>query len=130
MSEHWPVTAKSMPTLPTSPADGHPAFLSSSAGRMGMAPHMQGQDPCPGNPKTCMLSHSCACVLSHFSPIQLSAIPWTVARQAPLSMGFSRQEDWSGSPRPPPGDLPNPGIKPGPEVACSLNTARDFHCHS
>ena len=37
---------------------------------------------------------------------------WTVARQAPLSMGFSRQEYWSGLPCPPPGDLPNPGIKP------------------
>ena len=41
------------------------------------------------------------------------AIPWTVARQAPLSMGFSRQEYWSGLPFPSPGDLPDPGIKPG-----------------
>ena len=41
-----------------------------------------------------------------------SVTPWTVARQAPLSMGFSRQEYWSGVPCPPPGDLPNPGIKP------------------
>ena len=39
--------------------------------------------------------------------------PWTVAYQAPLSMGFSRQEYWSGLPFPSPGDLPNPGIKPG-----------------
>ena len=38
--------------------------------------------------------------------------PWTVARQGPLSMGFSRQEYWSGLPCPPPGDLPNPEIKP------------------
>ena len=37
--------------------------------------------------------------------------PWTVARQAPLSVGFSRQEHWSGLPRPPPGDLPDPGIE-------------------
>ena len=36
----------------------------------------------------------------------------TVARQAPLCMGFSRQEYWSGMPRPPPGDLPDPGVKP------------------
>ena len=36
--------------------------------------------------------------------------PWTVACQAPLSMGFSRQEDWSGLPFPPPGDHPNPGL--------------------
>ena len=38
--------------------------------------------------------------------------PWTAARQAPLSKGFSRQEYWSGLPFPPPGDLPNPGIEP------------------
>ena len=38
--------------------------------------------------------------------------PWTAARQAPLSMGFSRQEYWSGLPCPPPGDLPDPGIEP------------------
>ena len=37
---------------------------------------------------------------------------WTVARQAPLSMGFFRQEYWSGFPFPSPGDLPNPGIEP------------------
>ena len=40
------------------------------------------------------------------------ATPWTVAHQAPLSMGFSRQEYWSGLPFPSPGDLPNPGIEP------------------
>ena len=40
------------------------------------------------------------------------APPWTVACQAPQSMGFSRQEYWSGFPYPSPGDLPNPGIKP------------------
>ena len=44
----------------------------------------------------------------------LFATPWTVAYQAPLSMGFSRQEYWSGLPFPFPGDLPNPGIKPRP----------------
>ena len=38
--------------------------------------------------------------------------PWTVAHQASLSMGFSRQEYWSGLPFPSPGDLPNPGIEP------------------
>ena len=41
------------------------------------------------------------------------AIPWTVARQAPLSMRFSRQEYWSGLPFSSPGDLPDPGVKPG-----------------
>ena len=43
--------------------------------------------------------------------VQLFATPWTVAHQAPLSMGFSRQEYWSALPFPTPGDLPHPGIK-------------------
>ena len=51
-------------------------------------------------------------LLSRFSRVQLFVTLWTVARQAPLSMGSSRQEYWSGLPCPPPGDLPNPGIKP------------------
>ena len=42
----------------------------------------------------------------------LTVPPWTVARQAPLSMGFSRQEHWSGVPFPSPGDLPDPGMEP------------------
>ena len=46
------------------------------------------------------------------SRVQLFGILWTVAHQAPLSMGFSRQEYWSGLPFPPPGDLPDPGIEP------------------
>ena len=50
-------------------------------------------------------------VFSHFSHVQLFATLWTVTRQAPLSMGFSRQEYWSGLPWPPPKDLPDPGIK-------------------
>ena len=49
---------------------------------------------------------SCSVVSDSF------ATPWTAARQAPLSMGFSRQEDWSELPFPSPGDLPDPGIKP------------------
>ena len=49
---------------------------------------------------------------SHFSRIQLFSTIWTVAHQAPLCMGFSRQEYWSGLPCPPPGDLPDSGIKP------------------
>ena len=47
------------------------------------------------------------------SRVWLFATRWTVARQAPLSMGFSRQEYWSGLPFPSPEDLPNPGIEPG-----------------
>ena len=51
-------------------------------------------------------------MLSHFSHVQLFATPWTVACQAPPSMGFPRQEYWSGLPFPSPGGLPNPRIKP------------------
>ena len=54
-----------------------------------------------------------SCVLSHLSHcVRLFVTPWTVTRQAPLSMGFSRQEYWSGLPCPPPGCLPNPGSEP------------------
>ena len=54
----------------------------------------------------------CACVLSSFSRVRLFVTPWTVGCQAPLSMGFSRQEYWGGLPFPSPGDLPDPGIEP------------------
>ena len=49
---------------------------------------------------------------SPFSCVLLLVTPWTVAHQAPLSMGFSREEYWSGLPFPSPGDLSDPGIKP------------------
>ena len=51
------------------------------------------------------------CMLSHFSCVGLFATPWPVACEAPLSMGFPRQEDWSGLPFPPPGNLLSPGIE-------------------
>ena len=57
-------------------------------------------------------SYSSVCVLSRFSRVWLFATLWTVACQAPLSMGFSRQEYWSGLPFPPPGDLPDPCAHP------------------
>ena len=47
------------------------------------------------------------------SRVRLFATPWTVAYEAPQSMGFTRQEYWSGLPFPSPGDLPDPGIEPG-----------------
>ena len=53
-----------------------------------------------------------ACVLSHFSCARLFATLWTVARQAPLSMGFSRQELWGGLPFPTPGIFPTQGSNP------------------
>ena len=51
-------------------------------------------------------------MLSHFSCDQLFVTPWAVAYWAPMSMGFSKQEYWSGLPCLPPGDLPDPGIEP------------------
>ena len=62
----------------------------------------------------------CVCMLSHFSRVRLFATLWTAARQAPLSMGFSRQEYWSGVPCTPPGYLPDTGIKPMSPVAPGL----------
>ena len=55
--------------------------------------------------------------LSH---VQLFVTPWTVAHQAPPSVGFPRQEYWSGLPYPTPGELPDPGIEPGSVVSPAL----------
>ena len=60
------------------------------------------------------------CVLSHFSHARLLATSWTAAHQAPLSMGFSRQEYWSELLCPPPGDLPHSGIEPASLMSPAL----------
>ena len=73
----------------------------------------------------CILSNMHACVLSHFSPVILFVTLWTVAHQAPLCMGFSRQECYSGLPCPPPGNLSNPGTEPGSLMSPAL-TGRFF----
>ena len=64
----------------------------------------------------CHPESMCCAVLTHFSRVRLCGTPWTVAHQAPLSMGFFRQEYWGGLPFPSLGDLPDPAIKP----ACLL----------
>ena len=69
-----------------------------------MHPEVSGPPPC---------FRVWACVLSHFSCVQLFATIWTIAHHAPLSMDFSRQEYWSGSLCPPPGDLSDLGIESG-----------------
>ena len=69
----------------------------------------------------CVYIHVCVCVCvcvcvkesASLSVLFNSVTPWTGAHQAPLSMGFFRQEHWSGLPFPSSGDLPNSGIKPG-----------------
>ena len=63
------------------------------------------------------------CILSRVQPF---ATLWTVALQAPLSVGFSRQEYWSGLPFPTLGDLPNPGIEPTSQTQVSLILGRFF----
>ena len=63
--------------------------------------------------KSTELRDRCVRVLICFSCVRLFVTLWTVACQAPLSMGFSKQEYWSGLSFPSPGDLPNPGIEPG-----------------
>ena len=73
---------------------------------------------------TCILIHA-----QSLSFVPLFATPWIVARQAPLSMGFSRQEHWSGLPFHSPGDLPNPGIKPKSSASPAL-TDRFFTTES
>ena len=64
------------------------------------------------------MSICCCCSVSSF--VSNSAALWTVARQAPLSVGFFRQDYWSGLPCPPPGDLPNPGTEPMSPVSPAL----------
>ena len=60
------------------------------------------------------------CMLSRFSRVHLFVTLWIVAQQAPLSMGFSRQENWSGSPGPTLEDFHDPGIKPTSLVTPAL----------
>ena len=59
-------------------------------------------------------------MLCHSSRVRLTVTPWTAALQAPLSMGFSRQEYQSALPCPPPGDLPDPGVEPTSLVSPAL----------
>ena len=60
---------------------------------------------------SCFLNYDTCAVLSHFSHVRILAPLWNVDHQAPLSMGFSRQEYWTGLPSPSPEDLPDPGIE-------------------
>ena len=64
----------------------------------------------------------CVCA-QLLSCVRLFVTPWTVARQAPLSTGFSRQNYWSGLPCPPPGDLPDPGTN-----LCLLDCRHILYC--
>ena len=92
--------------LPPLPSDPHSPLLSSiSLSVLRVFEHLPG---CP----FCSVPTEKRKVKS-LSRVQVFVTPWTIAHQALLSMGFSRQEYWSGLPFPSPGDLPNPGIEPG-----------------
>ena len=68
-----------------------------------------------------------ACTLSCLSHVLLYVTLWTVAHQAPLSMGFSRQEYWSGLPCPPPGDRPSPEVEPASLTSPALAGGFLYH---
>ena len=73
------------------------------------------------NPCKRLRLRGCFCMCPYLvTQLGLLETLWTVAHQAPLSLGLSRQEYWSGLPLPPPGDLPNPGIKPASPVSSAL----------
>ena len=99
---------------------------------LGEASRAQNQPPVPAPHKWVCPHHQtqysdreagmqvCVHTKSLESCVQLFATLWTVAHQASLSMGFSRQEYWNGLSFPSPGDLPNPGIEPASPVAHAL----------
>ena len=70
-------------------------------------------------------SPTLVCVSAVVSLRSGSATPWIVTCQAPLSLGFSRQEYWDGLPYPPPGDLPHPGMEPASPLTCLLHWQAD-----
>ena len=86
-------------------------------GGLGWAAMKMVKIPYPECVCVCVCARAC---IQSFSHVRLLAIPWTVACQAPLSMTFFRQEYRSGLPFPPPGDLPDPGIKPASPVSPAL----------
>ena len=87
-------------------------FLENSMGREAWRAMVRGVTE-SGSAERLSAQYKCMhmCWLSLFSRVWLYATPWTIDHQAPLSIGFSRQECWSGVSFPPPQDLPNPGIK-------------------
>ena len=102
-SSRDPTSARTSPLIPEQTLLGRSTFLV----RM-KPPQSQMQ------PWACSVAQSCP---------TLCAAPWTVAHQAPLSIGFSRKEYWSGLPGPPPGDLPNLWMEPAsPELAGGFST--------
>ena len=97
-----------------------PTNLENSAVARGLEKSVLIPIPKKGNAKECsnyrttaLISHASKVKVKSLSRVQLFATQWSVAYEAPQSMGFSRQEYWSGLPFPSPGDLPDPVIEPG-----------------
>ena len=77
-----------------------------------------------------LFMHACMCMCESLGCVQLFATPWAVACQAPLSIGFPRQEYCSELPFPPPGNLPDPGIEPvSPAMAGRFFTTEPSFYH-
>ena len=79
------------------------------------SPHVNEFSNCMTVPCVCVCVCVCVCA-QLLGCVRLFGVPWTIDRQAPLSMNFSRQEYWNGYTIPPPGDLRNPGIELGSPV--------------
>ena len=120
--------AKSLQSCPTlcNPIDGSPPgspipgilqartleWVAISFSRGSSQPRDRTQVSCIVSKTLYHLSHHGSPKVKSLSRVRLFATPWTVAHQAPPSMGFSRREYWSGVPFPSLGDLPDPGIEP------------------
>ena len=78
-----------------------------------------------------MCIYMCVLKVESLSRVRLFATLWTIAYQAPPSMGFYRPEYWSGLPCPSPGDLPDPGIEPGsPALEADALTSEPLYTHT
>ena len=89
------------------------SFILKNSGLMSDSSKMRLCEPRIRRESACLGGEGCVCVcvFELLSCVRLFATPWNVARQVPLSMGFSRQEHWSRLPFPLPGDISDPGIK-------------------
>ena len=114
--------ANSAPWEPISKTRSHP-FQGLSSGGPGDGLKGAGPGTAPQETGCCFAPFLCSFLILLSAQSRQSCLfvaLWTVAHQAPLSMGFSRQEDWSGVPCPPPGDLPKAGIEPPPLTSPAL----------
>ena len=121
---HWPLPR---PCPTSSHLTRSTKGLSLGLPRVGFCEPNTGDQPCKvriSHTVCALWPSTCVCLLSRVQPF---AILWTVACQAPLSMGFPRQEYWSGLPWPPPGHLLDPGIEPASLMSPALAAQVLYH---